>query len=144
MSTVRILRSFFWNRNCRRNFAKLSERDFWSRMGGSAYSFRSNDNLYIRNNSFKWQKIFCRLHAFNTFQTIGSFSAYLHWELVFFCRERMLLLILKRGKMIVHHTRLRKNGDLHLWETAALNVRASIMREIMRSKDVQCSNKKLR
>ena len=44
--------------------------------------------------------------------------------------------------MIVHHTRLRKNGDLHLWETAALNVRASIMRQIMRSKDVQCSNKK--
>ena len=43
----------------------------------------------------------------------------------------MLLLILKRGKMIVHHTRLRKNGDLHLWETPALNVRASVMREII-------------
>ena len=39
--------------------------------------------------------------------------------------------------MIVHHTRLREKGDLHLWEAPALNVRASITREIMRSKDAQ-------
>ena len=39
--------------------------------------------------------------------------------------------------MIVHHTRLRENGDLHLWEAPALrqkpvflNVRASITREL--------------
>ena len=35
---------------------------------------------------------------------------------LFFSRERMLLLILGKGEMIVLHTRLRENGDLHLWE----------------------------
>ena len=46
--------------------------------------------------------------------------------------------------MIVHHTRLRENGDLHLWEAPALrqkpvflNVRVPITREIMRSRDAQ-------
>ena len=46
--------------------------------------------------------------------------------------------------MIVHHTRSRENGDLHLWEAPALrqkpvflNVRVPITREIMRSRDAQ-------
>ena len=56
MSTARITRSFFWNRNCSGNFVKLSELEVWNKIGGSPYSFRSNDNLYIRNNSFKNQQ----------------------------------------------------------------------------------------
>ena len=92
MSASRITRSFFWNRNCSGNFVKLSELEVWNKIGGSPYSFRGNGNLYIRNNSFKYQQyftVFLRVHAFNKFQTIGSFSAILHWELVFiFSRER--------------------------------------------------------
>ena len=113
-------RSFFWNRNCSGNFVKFSEVEVWNKIGGSPYSFRSNGNLYIRNNSLNTNKkirFFLRLHAFNKFQTIGSFSTFLHWELVFiFSREKKLSLILEKREMIVLHNRLRENGDLHHWE----------------------------
>ena len=56
--------------------------------------------------------------------------------------------ILKKRKMIGHHTRLRENDDLPLWRAPAIkkqppffNVRALITREIMRSKDAQCNTK---
>ena len=48
MSTARNTRSFFWNRNCSENFVNLN---FEIKLE-SPYSFRSNDNLYVRNNSF--------------------------------------------------------------------------------------------
>ena len=120
MSTARITRSFFWNRNCSGNFVKLSELEVWNKIGGSPYSFRSNDNLYIRNNSFKNQqhnKFFNERMLLTRSDDCFFFSAFLHWELVFiFSRERKLLPILEKGEMIVLHTRSRKNGDLHLWE----------------------------
>ena len=53
MSTARITRSFFCNRNCSGNFVNLNCEIKLE----SPYSFRSNDNLYIRNNSFKPQYI---------------------------------------------------------------------------------------
>ena len=51
-------------------------------------------------NTNKKIRFFLRLHAFNKFQTIGSFPTFLHWELVFiFSREKKLSLILeKKGK----------------------------------------------
>ena len=48
MSTARNTRSFFWNRNCSENFVNLN---FEVKLE-SPFSFRSNDNLYVRNNSF--------------------------------------------------------------------------------------------
>jgi len=49
-------------------------------------------------------------------------------------------------KMIGHHTPLRENDDLPLWQGPAVkkkppffNVRALIMGEIMRSRDAQCN-----
>jgi len=48
--------------------------------------------------------------------------------------------------MIGHHTHLRENDDLPLWQGPAVkkkppffNVRALITREIRRSRDVQCN-----
>ena len=43
--------------------------------------------------------------------------------------------------MIGHHTHLRENDDLPLWQKAAIfNVRALITGGNMRSKDAQCNS----
>ena len=75
--------------------------------------------------------------------------SFLHWELVYiYSREKTSLIILKEkreGKiMIVHHTVLRENEDLPLWEALVSRQRAKasmfyeralITREIMRSNE---------
>ena len=75
--------------------------------------------------------------------------SFLHWELVYIIQKKKTSLIILKEKregkiMIVHHTCLRENEDLPLWEALASRQRAKasmfyeralITPEIMRSNE---------
>ena len=91
MSTARITRSFFCNRNCSGNFVNLN---FEIKLE-SPYSFRSNDNLYIRNNSFKPQYIHVQILQIDLY----TFPQRMSWENFIkdqsiFCEVIILLILI--------------------------------------------------
>jgi len=64
-----------------------------------------------------------------------------------FYTEKFITQFKTTEKMIGHHTSLRENDDLPLWQGPAVkkkppffNARALITREIIRSGDAQCNN----